>query len=62
MRLKCNDKVVRDFSVPEYQWKYDNMSIPMCLECGKEFPCYETFYLKPLFKQHVCNSEEAIEE
>ena len=55
MKLKCNDNVVREFSVPKYIWKYDMPTTPMCLECGEEFPVYSTFDLKPLLKQHVCN-------
>jgi len=58
MRLKCNDGIVREFDVPKYVWKYDMPTIPLCLECGEEFPNLLLFELKPLFRQHICNKEK----
>ena len=56
MKIKCNDGVVREFSIAEPRivpggW-INNDSL--CLTCKKSFGVHDTKILKPLWKAHVC--------
>jgi len=48
MKLKCNDGVIRNFSVAK------GLALARCKECGVTFGCHAAIILKPLFKSHVC--------
>lgn len=61
MKLKCNDGIVRKFSVAYTDGDYltggrraNGSSDAYCVECGNSFGCHDTYILKPKFKNHVC--------
>ena len=59
LKLKCNDDKVREFQVP-WNNTFGEIQEAFCMECGKEFgEIYTTKVLKPLFKEHVCNTHES---
>jgi len=53
MKLKCNDGIVREFSLPAINeillWNE-----AMCVHCGEKFGIHDTAILKPRFKAHTC--------
>jgi len=60
MKIKCNDGIVRRFSIsePEPSGIKVNDSFMMesiCMECGQGFGIHDTKILKPRWKQHICN-------
>ncbi|HBJ2612839.1 TPA: hypothetical protein LA742_001273 [Clostridium botulinum] len=57
MKLKCEDEIVREFSIP---W-IDNLEQEheaMCYRCGQEFGIHDTKVLKPIFKKHICEKDK----
>ena len=57
MKLKCNDGVVRNFRISEYNKFWEVNTDAFCLECGYNFGVHDTKILKPMFKKHVCRKE-----
>nr|BAP25605.1 hypothetical protein [Clostridium botulinum] len=56
MKLRCNDGIVRAFTLP-WTNNLNQEQEAQCLECGKYFGIHDTEILKPLFKEHTCNSK-----
>lgn len=64
MKLKCNDGIVRRFSIsytdgdrlPDGD-RMNGWLEAHCKECGREFGFHDTKILKPRFKAHVCDPE-----
>jgi len=61
MKLKCDDGVVRHFSIAYCDGDYlpngerqDGFSEARCEDCGKLFGVHDTRILKSKFKNHIC--------
>jgi len=64
MKLKCNDGIIRSFSVARADGdrmpdgsRFDGFAEAKCEECGQLFGCHDTSILKPVFKKHACEKE-----
>jgi hypothetical protein len=56
MKLKCNDGITRDFEVCSIGGWFNTYCPAYCKNCLQDFGVHDTKILKPLFKEHVCNS------
>lgn len=54
MKLKCNDGIVRNFTIAEYDDIYRWWQPSICLCCGFVFGIHDTRILKPKWKSHIC--------
>lgn len=57
MKIKCGDGKVRRFRVSEIGKFTGFPTEARCLECGEGFGTHDTYILKPLFKKHICKSQ-----
>jgi len=55
MKIKCNDGIVREFTVciQAKDW-FSTISTSKCKNCGKEFGIHDTWILKPIWRKHIC--------
>ena len=61
MKLRCNDGIVRNFSIARCDGDYlsdgtrqDGDLEAFCLECGYGFGWHDTYLLKSHFRKHTC--------
>lgn len=54
MRIKCEDGIVREFTVSRECPVTGDFNDSICCECGEYFGTHDTYLLKPEWKKHVC--------
>lgn len=52
MKLKCNDGIVRELTLPFTSLNKQNEAF--CCQCGEQFGIHDTKILKEMFKKHNC--------
>ena len=54
MKIKCNDGIIREFSVSDNIYPY---SESCCNECGYPFGVHSTKISKPRWREHICKDK-----
>jgi len=54
VKIKCDDDIVRHFSVCKFNETYCHYNESECLECGVLFGVHDTKMLKPKWRKHSC--------
>jgi hypothetical protein len=58
MKLKCNDGIVRSFTISKIGG-WCNAYLPVyCDGCGKNFGVHSTKIIKPILRAHICYTEK----
>ena len=55
MKIKCNDGIVREFSVSVEYASKTRQSESRCQTCGIYFGAHDVKILKPQWKAHICD-------
>lgn len=69
MKLKCNDKIVRNFEPSHFdgdykkdKTRYNSTTESYCKGCKRRFGVHDTRILKQLWKKHKCKKNTRYSE